>query len=139
MHCGASTFLVPAYTPGLTVEATHHLVGALPWEAGHLVRVRRRSRVRRMLGERADAALVRDVNLKWPRSIEHLCDVRGKVDRGGDGRSTWYASIGPNQKPGIWYGNTTNLAVTLPSTPADQGEQRRTVTNAYSQVAGIHE
>jgi hypothetical protein len=31
------------------------------------------------------------------------------------------------------------FAVTLPSTPADQGEQRRTVTNAYSQVAGMHE
>jgi alkylation response protein AidB-like acyl-CoA dehydrogenase len=29
--------MVPAYTPGLTVEATHHLVGALPWEAGHLL------------------------------------------------------------------------------------------------------
>jgi hypothetical protein len=37
------------------------------------------------------------------------------------------------------YGSTTNFAVTLPSTPADQGEQRRTVTNAYSQVAGMHE
>src|SRR6202007_2116027 len=29
--------------------------------------------------------------------------------------------------------------VTLPSTPTDQSEQRRTVTNAYSHVAGMHE
>jgi transposase-like protein len=29
--------------------------------------------------------------------------------------------------------------VTLPSTPTDQSEQRRTVTNAYSQVAGMLE
>jgi hypothetical protein len=47
--------------------------------------------------------------------------------------------MGPNQSHGIWYGSTTNLAVTLPSTRADQGEQRRTVTNAYLQVAGMHE
>jgi hypothetical protein len=46
--------------------------------------------------------------------------------------------MGPNQNHGIWYSSTTNLAVTLPSTPADQGEQR-TLTNAYSQVAGMHE
>ena len=48
--------------------------------------------------------------------------------------------MGPNQNQiGIWYGSTTNFAVTLPSTPADQSEQRRTVTNTYSQVAGMHE
>ena len=41
--------------------------------------------------------------------------------------------------PGIWYDSTTNFAVTLPSTPADQGAQRRTVTDAYPQVAGMHE
>jgi len=35
VHRGASTFLIPAGTPGLTVEATHHLVGSLPHEAGH--------------------------------------------------------------------------------------------------------
>src|ERR1700741_3065272 len=35
VHRGASTFLVPAGTPGLTVEATHHLVGADPHEPGH--------------------------------------------------------------------------------------------------------
>ncbi len=35
VHRGASTFLVPAGTPGLTVEATHHLTGALPHEPGH--------------------------------------------------------------------------------------------------------
>jgi hypothetical protein len=39
----------------------------------------------------------------------------------------------------IWCASTTNFAVTLPSTPADPGEQRRTVTDAYSQVAGLHE
>lgn len=35
VHHGASTFLIPADTPGLTVEATHHLVGALSHEPGH--------------------------------------------------------------------------------------------------------
>ncbi|MFY2861817.1 acyl-CoA dehydrogenase family protein [Mycobacterium sp. THU-M104] len=35
VHHGASTFLIPAGTDGLRVEATHHLVGALPHEAGH--------------------------------------------------------------------------------------------------------
>ncbi len=35
VHQGASTFLIPAGTPGLNVEATHHLVGSLPHEAGH--------------------------------------------------------------------------------------------------------
>lgn len=35
VHRGASTFLIPAGTPGLTVEATHHLVGAHQHEPGH--------------------------------------------------------------------------------------------------------
>ncbi len=35
VHRGASTFLIPAGTPGLNIEATHHLVGSLPHEAGH--------------------------------------------------------------------------------------------------------
>src|ERR1700730_12273781 len=35
VHHGASTFLIPADTPGLKVEATHHLVGADPHEPGH--------------------------------------------------------------------------------------------------------
>jgi acyl-CoA dehydrogenase len=35
VHRGASTFLIPAGTPGLNVEATHHLVGADPHEPGH--------------------------------------------------------------------------------------------------------
>ncbi|HOW95292.1 MAG TPA: acyl-CoA dehydrogenase family protein [Mycolicibacterium fallax] len=35
VHRGASTFLVPAGTPGLVIEATHHLVGSLPHEPGH--------------------------------------------------------------------------------------------------------
>jgi alkylation response protein AidB-like acyl-CoA dehydrogenase len=35
VHRGASTFLVPAGTPGLVVEATHHLTGALLHEPGH--------------------------------------------------------------------------------------------------------
>jgi len=46
---------------------------------------------------------------------------------------------GSNQNHAIWYGSTTNFAVTLPSTPADHGEQRRTVTNTYSQVTGMRE
>lgn len=35
VHRGASTFLLPAGTPGINIEATHHLVGSLPHEAGH--------------------------------------------------------------------------------------------------------
>lgn len=35
VHRGASTFLIAAGTPGLKIEATHHLVGSLPHEAGH--------------------------------------------------------------------------------------------------------
>ncbi len=35
VHRGASTFLIPADTAGLNIEATHHLVGSLPHEAGH--------------------------------------------------------------------------------------------------------
>lgn len=35
VHRGASTFLIPADTAGLKIEATHHLVGSLPHEAGH--------------------------------------------------------------------------------------------------------
>jgi acyl-CoA dehydrogenase len=41
VHDGASTFLVPRDTPGLTIEATHHLYGSLRHEPGHsLVRYR---------------------------------------------------------------------------------------------------
>jgi alkylation response protein AidB-like acyl-CoA dehydrogenase len=35
VHHGASTFLIPAGTKGLNVEANHHLVGADPHEPGH--------------------------------------------------------------------------------------------------------
>jgi alkylation response protein AidB-like acyl-CoA dehydrogenase len=35
VHRGASTFLVPADTPGLVIEATHHLVGAQHHDPGH--------------------------------------------------------------------------------------------------------
>ncbi|OBF80723.1 acyl-CoA dehydrogenase [Mycobacterium sp. 852002-51163_SCH5372311] len=35
VHRGASTFLVPAGTEGLTIEANYHLVGASPNEPGH--------------------------------------------------------------------------------------------------------
>lgn len=35
VHRGASTFLIPAGTPGLTIEANHHVFGAHPHEAGH--------------------------------------------------------------------------------------------------------
>ncbi|OHV03751.1 acyl-CoA dehydrogenase family protein [Mycobacterium talmoniae] len=35
VHVGASTFLIPAGTPGLVIEATHHLVGAHHHEPGH--------------------------------------------------------------------------------------------------------
>src|ERR1700743_1921876 len=35
VHHGASTFLIPADTPGLKIEANHHLVGADPHEPGH--------------------------------------------------------------------------------------------------------
>lgn len=35
VHRGASTFLIPADTPGLVIEATHHLVGAQHHDPGH--------------------------------------------------------------------------------------------------------
>jgi acyl-CoA dehydrogenase len=35
VHRGASTFLIPAGTPGLTIEANHHMFGAHPHEPGH--------------------------------------------------------------------------------------------------------
>jgi acyl-CoA dehydrogenase len=35
VHTGASTFLIPAGTEGLNLEANHHLVGADPHEPGH--------------------------------------------------------------------------------------------------------
>ena len=35
VHHGASTFLIPAGTPGSRIEANHHLVGADPHEPGH--------------------------------------------------------------------------------------------------------
>lgn len=35
VHRGASTFLIPADTPGLVIEATHHLVGAHHHDPGH--------------------------------------------------------------------------------------------------------
>ena len=35
VHRGASTFLIGAGTPGLTIEANHHLFGAYPHEPGH--------------------------------------------------------------------------------------------------------
>ena len=35
VHRGASTFLIPAGTEGLNLEANHHLVGADPHEPGH--------------------------------------------------------------------------------------------------------
>ena len=35
VHNGASTFLVPRDTPGLTIAATHHLYGSLRHEPGH--------------------------------------------------------------------------------------------------------
>ncbi|MCV7228995.1 acyl-CoA dehydrogenase family protein [Mycolicibacterium komossense] len=35
VHKGASTFLVPAGTPGMTIEATHQLFGAPSYDPGH--------------------------------------------------------------------------------------------------------
>lgn len=35
VHKGASTFLVPKNTPGVTIEATHHLVGSHKHDPGH--------------------------------------------------------------------------------------------------------
>ena len=35
VHKGASTFLVPKDTPGVTIEATHHLVGSHKHDPGH--------------------------------------------------------------------------------------------------------
>ncbi|MEZ0356635.1 acyl-CoA dehydrogenase family protein [Mycobacterium sp. SA01] len=35
VHTGASTFLIPADTPGVHIEATHHLVGSHSHDPGH--------------------------------------------------------------------------------------------------------
>lgn len=35
VHRGSSTFLIPAGTPGLIIEANHHIFGAHPYEPGH--------------------------------------------------------------------------------------------------------
>jgi acyl-CoA dehydrogenase len=89
VHRGASTFLVPADTPGLTVEATHHLVGALPWEAGHsLVRydgVRVPSDA--MLGEPGQGFLILQSRLAGGR-LHHSMRAIGVAQRAIDMMAT---------------------------------------------------
>jgi hypothetical protein len=72
-------------------------------------------------------------------SLHAFADKQGAAVSYGELTTVGLTSISSNQNHRTSYVSTTNFAVTLPSTPADQGDQRRTVTNAYSQVAGMHE
>ena len=85
VHRGASTFLIPAGTPGLNVEATHHLVGSLPHEAGHsLVRYENvRVPASAMLGEPGHGFEILQARLAGGR-IHHAMRSIGVAQRAVD-------------------------------------------------------
>jgi hypothetical protein len=64
------------------------------------------------------------VTLGWHRTARSGAGHRGSYHRLS--RRRWVRT----RTTIIWYDSTTNFPVNLPSTPADQGAQRRTVTNA---------
>ena len=67
VHRGASTFLIPAGTRGLNVEATHHLVGSLPHEAGHFADpLRQRASACQPCSPANPAAASRSCRPGWP-------------------------------------------------------------------------
>jgi acyl-CoA dehydrogenase len=82
VHTGASTFLIPAGTEGLTLEANHHLVGADPHEPGHsLVRyddVRVGSEA--LLGEAGQGFLILQTRLAGGR-LHHAMRAIGMAQR----------------------------------------------------------
>ena len=85
VHLGASTFLVPAGTPGLVIEATHHLVGAAPYEPGHsLVRYDEvRVPASAILGEPGQGFLVAQSRLAGGR-LHHAMRSIGLAQRSID-------------------------------------------------------
>ncbi|WP_099023788.1 acyl-CoA dehydrogenase family protein [Mycolicibacterium palauense] len=85
VHKGASTFLIPAGTPGLRIEATHHLVGAQPHDPGHsLVRYEDlRIPDSAMLGEPGQGFLVAQSRLAGGR-IHHAMRSIGVAQRAVD-------------------------------------------------------
>ncbi|HLS00183.1 acyl-CoA dehydrogenase family protein [Mycolicibacillus parakoreensis] len=85
VHAGASTFLVPADTPGLVIEATHHLVGAHQHDPGHsLVRYDDvRVPAEAILGEAGQGFLVAQSRLAGGR-IHHAMRSIGVAQRAID-------------------------------------------------------
>ncbi len=85
VHRGASTFLVPAGTPGLVVEATHHLTGAQPHEPGHsLVRYDQvRVPADALLGEAGQGFLILQTRLSGGR-LHHAMRSIGMAQRALD-------------------------------------------------------
>jgi acyl-CoA dehydrogenase len=85
VHRGASTFLVPSGTPGLIVEATHHLTGAHPHEPGHsLVRYDEvRVPADALLGEPGQGFLILQTRLAGGR-LHHAMRSIGVAQRAID-------------------------------------------------------
>ena len=85
VHRGASTFLVEADTPGVDIEATHHLVGSLPHEAGHsLIRYDNvRLPASAMLGEAGHGFAILQARLAGGR-IHHAMRSIGVAQRAMD-------------------------------------------------------
>ncbi|CAN5346174.1 acyl-CoA dehydrogenase family protein [soil metagenome] len=85
VHKGASTFLLPADTPGVQIEATHHLVGAHPHDPGHsLVRYHDvRVPASAMLGEPGQGFHVAQSRLAGGR-IHHAMRAIGLAQRSID-------------------------------------------------------
>jgi acyl-CoA dehydrogenase len=85
VHKGASTFLIPAGTPGVHIEATHHLVGAHRHDPGHsLVRYQDvRVPASAMLGEPGQGFHVAQSRLAGGR-IHHAMRAIGVAQRAID-------------------------------------------------------
>jgi alkylation response protein AidB-like acyl-CoA dehydrogenase len=85
VHRGASTFLIPADTSGLVIEATHHLVGARPHEPGHsLVRYDNvRVPAEAMLGEPGQGFAILQARLAGGR-LHHAMRSIGMAQRAID-------------------------------------------------------
>ena len=85
VHRGASTFLVPRDTRGLTIEATHHLHGSHPHEPGHsLVRYENvRLPADAMLGEEGSGFRVAQSRLAGGR-LHHAMRSIGLAQRAID-------------------------------------------------------
>ncbi|MCZ7528445.1 MAG: acyl-CoA dehydrogenase family protein [Acidimicrobiia bacterium] len=85
IHRGASLFVVPRETPGLVIEASHHLYGARPHEPGHsLVRYENvRVPAGAMLGEEGQGFHVAQTRLAGGR-LHHAMRTIGMGQRAID-------------------------------------------------------